>query len=171
MLSTVTLKKNRLSCSSNTSRRVWPGRDWSSVVMSNDRLFGPIWVSGSPMFVEHTVCSTLPTASVIRTWNCWFGSLNWLAKFWIRSDQLSVACVTTEGTTKDCATLRVPGPVESVNASKDPEIGGCGVAGLAGSWIPLLICQPLTPTTGVTVQPLKLPASKLPLVMRLTPLG
>ena len=46
MLSRVTLKKDRLSCSSNRSRRVCPARDWSSGVTSNDRLFGPFWKSG-----------------------------------------------------------------------------------------------------------------------------
>src|SRR5262245_49169614 len=121
--------KFRLSCSSKRNLRVWPARPWSSDVTSNDLLLGPSWMSGSPGRVVKTVCRTLLLASRIWTRNSWVVVRNWLAKFWIRSDQLRVARGTAVGTVNDWVMFRTPGPVEVVSASKDPAIGGWGVAG------------------------------------------
>src|SRR5262249_39104721 len=98
-------------------------------------------MSGSPGLVLNTVCRRLLLAS--RTWtrNSWV-LVKLLPKFWIRSDQLRVAWETVVGTVNCWVMLRVPGPSGSEKVSKEPEMGGCGVAGLAGSMLPLLICQP-----------------------------
>src|SRR5262249_48789509 len=134
--------------------------------MSKERLLGPIWMSGSPGLVLNTVCRRLLLAS--RTWtrNSWVLA-KLLPKFWMRSDQLRVTCGTVVGTVNVWVMFGVLGPVESVKASKEPEMGGRGVAGLTGSMLPLLIRQPLAPTSE-TVQPVKSPVSKPPLVIRLT---
>src|SRR5438105_2650910 len=87
----------------------------------------------------------------------------------MRSDQLSVAWPTVAGTTNDWVMFLIAGPVGLVTASKLPEIGGWGVAGLAGSRVPLLICQvPRLVLALKTVQPAKVPVSKPPLVIRFT---
>src|SRR5262249_15056948 len=109
--------------------------------MSKERLLGPIWMSGSPGLVLNTVWRRLLLAS--RTWtrNSWLlAKLE--PKFWMRSDQLRVAWETVAGTVNVWVMLRVPGPRGSVKVSKEPEMGGWGVAGLTGSMLPLLICQP-----------------------------
>src|SRR5262245_12657313 len=167
MLSRVTMKKFKLSCSSNRRRSVWPDRDWRSDVRSNDRVFGPSWASGSAGLAENTVWRTAPAESRIWTRNSWPGSANWVAAFWMRSDQFRIARATTDGTTKAWLMLRTP-PAELISASNDPEIGGRAVAGPGGSNVPLFATQL---PAGDTVHPVRLPVSKLPLVMRLTPPG
>src|SRR5438874_11316991 len=87
----------------------------------------------------------------------------------MRSDQLRVARVRDAGTANDWLMLLSAGPVGFETASNEPEIGGWGAAGLAGSRLPLLICQvPKLGLAVVTVHPLKLPVSNPPLVIRFT---
>src|SRR5262245_47000541 len=124
--------KNELSCCSKRSCSVWPARPWSNDVTSKDRLFGPSWISGSPGLVEYIVWRTVPLASRIWARNSWDVVRKAPAKFWMRSDQLSVAWVTVAGTTNDWVMLFIAGPVGLVTASKLPEMGGWGVAALAG---------------------------------------
>src|SRR4051812_25048604 len=123
MLSRGTFMKNEVSCCSKRSCNVWPGRDWSSEGTADERLFGPSWISGSPGLVEYTVCRSVPLASRICTRYSCVVVAKAPAKFWMRSDQLSVARATVAGTTNDWVMLLIAGPVGLLTASKLPEMG------------------------------------------------
>ena len=90
-------------------------------------------------------------------------------KFMILSFQLNMQFVNEAGKVIKEDRRLIPGPVCVETASKLPEIVGVGTPGPVGSSVPLFINQPVAPPpVGVLVQPVILPDSKPPLVIKLT---
>src|SRR5712692_244970 len=134
--------------------------------MSPDRELGPTCSRGSPGFVENTTCKSPPPVSRITTRHSWPGCRNRLAKLRTRSFQVSFAEKTLFGTVIVCCRLVSDDPDWVPTASKFPLMGG-NAPPRNGTNVPSLIAYAAPKAPGTTVQPAKLPVSKLPLTIRL----